>query len=214
MDWPADSGCDSADDDSEMETQDVFFDGFEDGALDGWTLSGPGDAWKASTLTAYEGAWSAMAKMTGAGEPSYMEALVSEEDQETLTLSYHRKLVGLDTADDFEAAYYAEGQWVSLEHLGDGRASDGAFVEKSYNIPPSTEKIRFMCECGAVSEQCYLDVPKLPQAPPCSPRRCRRAIDSTVRNTSPASSGGRQRAAFQLSRSSVATSASTPCHSR
>ena len=44
-----------------------------------------------------------------------------------------------------------------MEQLGNGRANDASFVLKSYALPNTATKIRFMCEAGAVSEKCYVD---------------------------------------------------------
>ena len=132
-----------------------FFDGFEDGNLNGWSLYGDGSQWSASTDTSYEGSWSARAKKTGAGKDSFMETNIPSCSG-TLTFEYGRRLVGLDAADDFEVSYL-DGSWISVEHLGSGRANDDSFTLKSFTIPSSATKIRFKCECGAVSEKCYVD---------------------------------------------------------
>ncbi|MBW2975229.1 hypothetical protein KY366_05920 [Candidatus Woesearchaeota archaeon] len=157
-DYPNDPGCDSADDTTEADgPTEILSDGFEDGNLNGWTLSGPGVQWDASTDTAYEGSYSARAKKTGAGDPSYMETTIDGSIYDTVKFEYYKKRVGLDAADDFAVDYYNNGQWTVLEQLGSSSANDGSFVYMNFSIPTSATKIRFMCECGAVSEMCYVD---------------------------------------------------------
>jgi len=160
-DYPADLGCSSLEDDNEVdiiEPTEVFFDGFESGFS--WTTYGTGISWTRTTEAKYEGGYSARAKKTGAGELSYMEKEISISGYNTATLEYYRKLVGLDAADDFSAEYY-DGTWHYLEHLGSGIENDATFLKKTYNIPTTATKVRFMCECGAVSEMCYVDNVKI-----------------------------------------------------
>jgi len=153
----ADPGCENSEDDDEYNVPgptEAFFDGFESGFT--WSTYGSGSVWIISTDTSYEGSRSARAKKTGVGKDSFMETTIDLSGYSSATLEYYRKLVGLDTADDFQVEYY-DGTWKTLEHLGSGRASDSSFKKKSYTIPTSTTKIRFKCECGAVSEKCYVD---------------------------------------------------------
>ncbi len=158
-DYPEDPGCESFDDDSEQEFTgpvEVLFDSFEDGNLVEWNLYGTGRAWSTSTDTAYEGSFSVRAKKTGVNKDSFMEISFDVSEFDSVTFEYYRKLVGLDAADDFEVQYF-DGVWYSVEHLGSARASDSNFVFKSFSIPSTATKIRFKCECGAVSEKCYVD---------------------------------------------------------
>jgi glutamine amidotransferase-like uncharacterized protein len=155
-----DPGCfDYLDDDETDPTgpQELFFDGFEDGFLDGWTLYGPGSQWSGSGESVFEGSYAARAKKTGAGKNSYMEISIDGSGYSDLTFEYYRRLKGLDAADDFRVEYFANGQWYTLEHLGSDSENNANFVFKQFSILPSAEKIRFMCECGAVSEKCYVD---------------------------------------------------------
>lgn len=162
-DYPADPGCDSLDDDDETEYTgpvEVLFDSFEDGNLVEWSLYGTGRPWVTSTDTSYEGAWSARATYTGAGDDSFMEISIDPSSFNTVTFEYYRKLIGLDAADDFQVEYF-DGNWITLEHLGDSSASDSSFKFRSFTIPNTATKIRFKCECGAVSEKCYVDNVKI-----------------------------------------------------
>lgn len=131
----------------------IFFDGFENGF--NWNVYGVGTPWSIKTDAKYEGSYSAGVKKTEVDKLSYIETTIDLTGYSTATLEYYRKLVGLDAADDFSAEYY-DGTWHYLEHLGSGR-ENGDFLYKSHTIPVTATKIRFMCECGAVSEMCYVD---------------------------------------------------------
>ena len=152
-----DPGCSSASDDYESDTpsnpDEVFFDVFEEGFT--WTVSGTGSPWGIRTDHVLDGSFSAGVKKTGAGKPSFMEHAIDLSSYSVATFEYARKLVGLDTADDFSAEYL-DGGWHSVETLGKGR-ENGGFVIKSFNIPTTVTAIRFMCEAGAVSEGCWVD---------------------------------------------------------
>jgi len=163
IDYPNDPGCEFLEDDDETDITgpvEILFDGFEDGNLNEWSVYGTGKPWSVSTDTSYKGIWSARAKKTGAGDDSFMEILIDVSKYSSVNFEYYRKLVGLDTADDFEVQYF-NGIWHSVEHLGTARASDSNFKFKSFEIPNTTTKIRFKCECGAVSEKCYVDNVKI-----------------------------------------------------
>jgi glutamine amidotransferase-like uncharacterized protein len=154
-----DLGCFNWSDDDETDPTgpvEVLFDGFEDGALDGWSLYGSGRQWAGSTDTSFEGSWSARAKRTGAGKDSFMEKGIDVSGFGNVTFEYYRKLISLDAADDWEVQYF-DGAWVSVEHLGSGNENNANFVFKSFSLPSTATKIRFKCEVGAVSEKCYVD---------------------------------------------------------
>jgi len=162
-DYPADLGCDSPLDEDETDYTgpvELLSDSFEDGNLVGWSLSGTGTPWTASTDTAYEGSWSARAKKTGVSQDSFMEISIPDSCSNTLKFEYYRKLVGLDVADDFEVQYL-DSSWISVEHLGSGSENNANFLFKSFTIPNTATKVRFKCECGAVSEKCYIDNVKI-----------------------------------------------------
>jgi glutamine amidotransferase-like uncharacterized protein len=155
-----DLGCLNAADDDETDPigpVELFFDGFEDGAVDGWSLYGAGVPWGASIESVHEGSWAARAKKTGAGKNSYMEHVIDGSLYSTITFEYYRRLKGLDAADNFAVEYFDNGQWNTLEELGSSSENNAAFVFKSYSIPSSATSVRFMCECGAVSEKCFVD---------------------------------------------------------
>lgn len=134
----------------------LFFDGFESGF--DWYVWGPGKPWQASSDDPYEGASSAYVKKTGAGNPTYMEKTIDTSGCTGLTLSYYRQLKGFDVADDFSCEYY-DGSWHTLEYVN---SENGGYEYREYTLPSSCEnnpnfKIRFMAECGAVTEKAYVD---------------------------------------------------------
>jgi len=156
----ADQDCDSPEDDDESPYSgpvEIFSDGFKSG-LGLWTTYGTGTPWSQRSDAAYEGGYAAGVKRTGAGSDSYMEsASFDASGYSTVTLEYYRKLKGLDAADDFQVEYREMGGgWLTVEHLGNGR-ENGGFVFRSYTIPNTTSSIRVKCECGAVSEGCWID---------------------------------------------------------
>jgi len=132
-------------------------DGFEDGDIDGWTVSGPGDPWTARDVDSHTGAWSMRVQATGAGSPALVEHPVGGSCSRDLRLFYWRRLEGLDGADDFAARYRAAGSWVDVERLGGDRADDGAFEHRTFVVPSSSTHVGFLCEGGATSESCAVD---------------------------------------------------------
>ena len=155
-----DIDCVSLEDDDESPYTgpvELFSDGFESG-LGQWTTYGTGTFWSQRSDIVYEDRYAAGVKKTGAGEDSYM---VSEDfnatGYSTITLEYYRKLKGLDAADDFQVEFQdMDDNWQTVEHLGNGR-ENGGFVFKSFTIPNTATSLRVKCECGAVSEGCWID---------------------------------------------------------
>jgi glutamine amidotransferase-like uncharacterized protein len=158
VDYPADPGCSSLNDEDETDVTgpvELVNDGFESG-MSLWSVSGSGATWSASTVFPYEGSYSVYVKKTGVDKPTYMETSFDASAFDIVTFEYQRRLVGLDAADEFSAEYY-NGAWYYVENLGSSSENNDAYVAKSFNIPTTATKIRFMCECGAVSEYCYVD---------------------------------------------------------
>ncbi len=155
-----DGDCASPEDNDESAHSgpiEIFADGFESG-LGQWSRYGTGTPWSQQIDNVYEGSYSAGVKKTGAGEDSYMVSGVFDASgYSTVRLEYYRKLKGLDTADDFQIEYQdTGGSWQTVEHLGSGR-ENGGFVFKSYTIQDTATSLRVKCECGAVSEGCWID---------------------------------------------------------
>ena len=151
-----DNGCSDINDDDESNHAPtvVLEEGFENG-LGNWVVTGSGRVWTTHTNDPYEGVYSAYANRTGADRPTYMEREINLSGYTDATISYQRRLKSLDSADDFSAEYF-DGSWHHLEHLGNS-SENGDYVARSYRIPPTATKIRFMCESDAKGEKCYLD---------------------------------------------------------
>lgn len=169
IDYPLDTGCINAEDNSELnEPLQIFYDGFESG-ISSWVLSkvADGNYWTASSTNPYQGSYSAECKPMSTSEPaSSMEKQISTSGYSNLKLSYYRKLIGLDIADEFKAKWYDGSIWQILEQTGSASANDASYVYKEFALPLSAEnnpsfKIKFECTAGAVSEFCRVDNVKL-----------------------------------------------------
>lgn len=167
-DYPNDPGCISLSDNDETDVTgpvDLLFDDFESGNLNGWTLSKASGAndWTASTTNPYQGTYHAQSQPQSTSEPaSVIERTVSTSGQQTIKFSYYRKLIGLDTADEFKAKWFDGTSWNIVEETLSNSANDASYVYKEFNLPTSAEdnpnfKIRFECTAGAVSEYCRVD---------------------------------------------------------
>ncbi len=143
----------------------IFYDNFESGNLNSWTttaVSG-GTKWAASKTNPYQGAWHAQSQPRSTSEPaSILEKTISTIGYEKIIVSYSRKLVGLDAADEFKAKWFDGASWTILEQIGSSSANDNGYVLKSFALLLSADnnanfKIRFECTAGAVSEFCRVD---------------------------------------------------------
>ncbi|MGV8152430.1 MAG: BPL-N domain-containing protein [Candidatus Nanoarchaeia archaeon] len=163
-----DNGCASLEDNSELnEPVAFFFDGFESGSLASWTLTTIENNWKISTLNPYQGSYYAEAKPMNTNVPaSVMERAISTAGYSNIKLSYYRKLVGLDAADEFQAKWFDGVNWNVLESTGSSSANNAAYIYKEYALPSTASnnanfKIKFECTAGATSEYCRVDNVKL-----------------------------------------------------
>jgi hypothetical protein len=91
-----------------------------------------------------------------------MEKAVSTSGYGTVTVSYARRLVGLDVADEFKAKWFDGTAWNVMEQTGSSSANDAAYVQKQYVLPASAGDnpafaIKFECTAGATSEYCRVD---------------------------------------------------------
>ena len=143
----------------------VFFDNFESGTLSGWTttaVSG-GQAWTANKTNPFQGVYAAQPQPRSTTEPaSVLERTISTVGYQGITLRYNRRLVGLDTADEFKAKWFDGSSWRILEETVSNSANDANYVLKSFSLPTSANnnpsfKIRFECTAGAVTEYCRVD---------------------------------------------------------
>jgi len=143
----------------------IFYDNFESGTLTGWTniaVSG-GQKWAASTTNPFQGSWHAQSQPRSTSEPaSVLERIISTTNYQGITIKYARKLIGLDSADEFKAKWFDGVKWNILEQTSSSSANDASYIQKSFSLPSSANnnpnlKIRFECTAGAVSEYCRID---------------------------------------------------------
>lgn len=172
IDFPADAGCSSTSDEDEFNAAapaDLLIDNFDDGNLNGWTLTKASGAnnWMVSTTDPFQGTPVAQSQPSSTSEPaSNMEIGVSTSGYTTIVFSYNRKLVGLDAADEFKAKWFDGTSWNTVEQTASNSANDASYVTKSFTLPATAGdkpnfKIRFECTAGAVSEFCRVDNVKL-----------------------------------------------------
>jgi hypothetical protein len=158
FDFPDDPGCISASDRDETDAPagEIVADGFEDG-LGGWTVSGPGVAWTTSSIDPYTGSRHAYAVQPGASTMTYLEKSFALSRFDSGRLQYLRRLIGLDSADEFVAEYFDATGWHPLEATGSSSANDATYIQKEFILPHAATSLRFGCKAGAVSEKCEID---------------------------------------------------------
>ncbi|MEK6850118.1 MAG: BPL-N domain-containing protein [Nanoarchaeota archaeon] len=165
-----DPGCSSPNDNDEFNSQNsssgtLFYDDFESGSLTGWifTKSSGANNWVNVNLNPYQGLRHAQSQPMSTTNPaSLMEKMMSTSGYSNIKLSYYRRLVGLDSADEFQAKWFDGSIWNILEQTGGNSANDASYVFKQFNLPSSADnnvnfKIKFECTAGAVSEFCRVD---------------------------------------------------------
>ncbi|OIO80894.1 hypothetical protein AUJ84_02370 [Candidatus Pacearchaeota archaeon CG1_02_32_132] len=142
----------------------IFSDDFEDGNLNGWQLisSGRANNWTVSQVNPYEGLSHAQSNPSSTSEPaSVIERNISTIGYATIVFNYHRRLIGLDTADEFKVKYKTSNtSFVVLEETLGNSADDASYVSKSFGLTANNDlniTIRFECTAGAVSEFCRMD---------------------------------------------------------
>ncbi|MFA5856910.1 MAG: BPL-N domain-containing protein [Candidatus Pacearchaeota archaeon] len=146
----------------------IFFEDFENG-FSSWILTKVSAAnyWSLTTTNPYQGSYSAEVKPMSTTEPaSSIEKAVSTSGFSNLKLSYYRRLIGLDIADEFKVKWYDGTTWFVLEQTGSSSANDASYLSKEFSLPSSANnnpnfRIRFECTAGATSEFCRVDNIKL-----------------------------------------------------
>jgi hypothetical protein len=167
-DYPADPGCASVADDDETDVSgpvQLFADDFETGGLAAWTLSKASGAndWTAATTNPYQGSYHAQGRPLSTTTPAAsMGKAVSTSGYGTVTVSYYRRLIGLDVADEYKAKWFDGTSWNVMEETGSVSANDAAYVHKQFVLPSAAGNnpafaIKFECTAGATSEYCRVD---------------------------------------------------------
>ncbi|MEK6917959.1 MAG: BPL-N domain-containing protein [Nanoarchaeota archaeon] len=141
----------------------IFYDDFESG-LGNWatTAVSGGNSWNIATTDPYQGSYAESNPMSTTDPASILEKGISTVGYGNIKVSYYRKLVGLDIADEFQAKWFDGVNWNILEQTGSNSADDVSYLYKEFNILAmaynnSNFKIRFECTAGAVSEFCRVD---------------------------------------------------------
>ena len=122
----------------------IFSDDFEDGDLAGWTLTAQSGAnnWVNLQTDPSEGTRHASSNPQSTLEPaSVIERIVSTSGYENINFSYDRKLIGLDTADEFQVEYNTGSGWTILEQTGGSSADDSAYILKTFMLQQITIQI-------------------------------------------------------------------------
>ncbi|MEK6945946.1 MAG: hypothetical protein AABW63_04110 [Nanoarchaeota archaeon] len=143
----------------------IFFDGFEGGTLGGWTLTAVSGAnnWTASTIDPYQGTYHAQSQPQSTIEPaSVMDIGISTSGYANIKVNYSKKLVGLDSADEFQMEWFDGASWTILEQTGAVAEDDLSYVSKQFSLPSSADnkatfRIKFECTAGGVTEFCRID---------------------------------------------------------
>ncbi len=163
-----DLGCTNYLDDNETNPsgpQQIFYDNFESGNLNSWTTSSVsgGLNWENSATDPFQGSKHAQSQPRSTSEPaSILEKTISTTGFNTVLFSYYRKLIGLDSADEFKVKWFDGTSWNIVEQTGSSSANDVSYQYKQFSLPSTASnnpnfKIRFECTAGAVSEYCRID---------------------------------------------------------
>jgi len=143
----------------------IFSDNFESGTLTGWTLTSAAGAnnWTNSLTNPFEGTRHAQSQPQSTSEPaSVLEKAINTSNYQTINFSYYRKLIGIDSADEFQVEWFNGTGWTIVEQTGSAAANDASYILKSFILPLTANnnpnfKIKFECTAGAVSEFCRTD---------------------------------------------------------
>ena len=153
------------DDPGLAESNGTFYDGFETGSLSAWTSTSPGggNLWSISTADPNSGTYHLQVMPQSVTEPaSVIEISISTRAYAGVYFSYSRKLVKLDSGDEFKALWYDGSSWNTVEQTGSSSANNPNYIFQNFSLPSgaanSTEfRIRFECTAGAVTEFCLID---------------------------------------------------------
>jgi hypothetical protein len=153
------------DDPGLAESNGTFSEGFESGSFttNNWTLTGVSYNWTVTNTNPYAGTYHAETQPRSTTAPaSTLQTTISTVGYQSINLSYYRKLVGIDAADEFKAKWYNGSAWTTVEETLDTSANDASYVYKTFALGSGAANrtdftIRFECTAGAVSEYCRVD---------------------------------------------------------
>jgi len=141
----------------------VFSDDFNDGNLNGWTITNnpatlSGTEWS-NTGTEAEAAPGASSTLG----TSNLSILINTSGFENIILNYDRQLVGFDTEEEFKVSWSTDGtNFNVLEETLTSTPDDANFVSKTFNLPSGANnnanfELRIECTANAASDLCRLD---------------------------------------------------------
>src|SRR3989344_8505370 len=143
----------------------VFFDGFESGNLTGWILTNAIDAsnWTISSGNPYTGVYHIEARPRENTDPaSVIKKAISTFDYDNVSISYYRRLMNLDSSDEFKSYWYDGLSWILLEQTGSNSEDDNNYLFKSFNLSDNARnntnfQIKFECTANSNNEYCRID---------------------------------------------------------
>ncbi|MDP4039006.1 MAG: hypothetical protein Q8P57_00270 [Candidatus Pacearchaeota archaeon] len=143
----------------------VFGDDFESGNLNNWILSTnnyTNITWNASQNESYNGAWHAQSQpFDNHVSASNMEVNVSTQGFENISVSYYRRLIGLDGSDYWRVKWFDGASWILLESNNGGGINDLNYTLRNFNLPNgennSNFRVRFECSVQSSNEYCRID---------------------------------------------------------
>ena len=146
-------------------SKDIFFDGFESGNLTGWILTNAEDAsnWTISLEDPYIGIYHIEARPKENTEPaSIIKKAISTFDYNNISINYHRRLINLDSNDEFKSYWYDGLSWIVLEQTGSNQEDDTNYLLKSFNLNNNATnntnfQIKFECTANSNNEYCRID---------------------------------------------------------
>ncbi len=151
------------DDPSLAEGGGLFYDGFENGfEYNNWTINGTGNVWIIASHDPYNGTYHAEITQSGKDNPSSMIVNVSTVGYSSIGIHFMRRLVGIDTADQYIVRWYNGTNWKTLEQVTGSSMGDPYYVPRDHILDSSASNnpkfaLEFMCMMDANVEHCHID---------------------------------------------------------
>ncbi|MDO8509064.1 MAG: PRC-barrel domain-containing protein [Nanoarchaeota archaeon] len=143
----------------------IFSDDFESGNIQEWNKTNSAGArnWTANQTDVFQGSWHAQSQPQSTTQPaSVLQINISTLNYQDISLFYYRRLVGIDSADEFQMEWYNGTTWEILESTGGSSANEASYSLKNFNLSSHANdnpylQIKFECTAGATSEYCRID---------------------------------------------------------
>jgi parallel beta-helix repeat protein len=151
------------DDPSLAEGGGIFYDGFENGfEYNNWTINGTGGVWVIASHDPYNGTYHAGITQSGKDKPSSMIVNVSTVGYSSIGVHFMRRLVGIDTADQYIVRWYNGTHWKVLEQVTGSAMGDPYYVSRDHILDKSANNnpnfaLELMCMMDANVEHCHID---------------------------------------------------------